>query len=170
MKELKKVSCDLKDKKMIKKSIIGCEEWGALTALNIPALKMRIDTGAATSALHAFNIELHQSEGNEFVTFDIHPLQKSHKIIQHCRADTIDRRVVKSSSGEKQRRVVISTPLTVGQNTWDIQVTLTNRDAMGYRMLLGREAMATRFLVDPDLSFVGGDISREDLKALYSSF
>lgn len=153
---------------MTKKTIIGCEEWGALKALNIPALKIRIDTGAKTSALHAFNIKVHEENGKEFVTFDIHPLQKSHKNIQKCRADIIDTRVIKSSSGDKQRRLVIVTPLTIGKKTWDIQVTLTNRDTMGYRMLLGREAMVGRFLVDPDLSFCAGDITRDALKKLYS--
>lgn len=153
---------------MSEKSIIGCEEWGMLKLLNIPAIKMRVDTGAKTSALHAFNIELHQEGDREFVTFDIHPLQKTHKIIQKCQADIIDSRIIKSSSGDKQRRLVIVTPLTVGKETWDIQVTLTNRDAMGYRMLLGREAMTNRFLVDPDLSFCAGDLSKADLKTFYS--
>ncbi len=152
---------------MIRKSIIGCEEWGALKDLRIPAIKMRIDTGAKTSSLHAFNIAIHQREGREFVTFDIHPIQKSHKIIRQCQADIIDNRVVKSSSGDKQRRFVILTPLMIGEETWNIQVTLTNRDTMGYRMLLGREAMEKRFLVDPDLSFCKGDISKENLRKLY---
>src|SRR5690606_13522080 len=129
--------------------IIGKEEWCALPEITLPAIKVRVDSGAKTSSLHAFNIQPFEKEGIKWVQFDIHPLQDDRKIIQTCRAKVVDRRHVKSSSGEKEKRHVIKTPITLGNETWEIEITLTNRDSMGYRMLLGREAMNKRVLIDP---------------------
>lgn len=149
------------------KLIIGKEEWCALKDLGIPAIKARVDTGAKTSSLHAFNIELSKAGGKEKVSFDIHPIQNNREIVRACEADVVDSRIVKSSTGEKERRIVIQTPITLGNETWDIEVTLTNRDSMGYRMLLGREAMEKRFLVDPEISFCFGDIPSESIQNHY---
>ncbi len=143
---------------MNKKIVIGKEEWGALPDLNLPAVKMRIDSGAKTSSLHAFNIHSFNEDGQRFVHFDIHPIQNNRKLIQNCRAAVVDERSVRSSSGDAETRCVIRTPITLGEETWEIEITLTNRDSMGYRMLLGREAMNKRALIDPDASFCLGNL------------
>lgn len=149
------------------KIVIGKEEWCAFPDLGLPAVKARIDSGAKTTALHAFNIHVFTEEGKKFVHFDIHPIQDNRKIIHSCRALVIDRRTVKSSSGEKERRYVIKTPISIGNQTWEIEVTLTNRDSMGYRMLLGREAMSGRTLIDPEASFCLGVRAEEDILKQY---
>ena len=143
---------------MEKKVILGKEEWCALPELGLPAIKARVDSGAKTSSLHAFNLHEFEENGKKYVHFDIHPVQDNRKIIQSCRGRVVDRRSVKSSSGDKEKRYVIRTPIRLGEQSWDIEITLTNRDTMGYRMLLGREAMAGRTLIDPDASFALGDI------------
>jgi len=152
-----------------KKIIIGKEEWCSLHNLNLPAIKARVDSGAKTSSLHAFNIYVFEEHGIKYVTFDIHPIQDNRKIIQNCRAQVIDKRDVKSSSGEKEKRIVISTPITFGQETWEIEVTLTNRDAMGYRMLLGREALKEKILIDPNQSFLLGTYNDRDVQTYYKN-
>ena len=152
---------------MGKKVVIGKEEWCALPELGLPAIKARVDSGAKTSALHAFNIQPFEQDGERWVTFDIHPVQDNRRVVQSCRGRVVDRREVKSSSGQKERRHVIRTPLTMGGQTWEIEITLTNRDSMGYRMLLGREAMVGRTLIDPDASFVLGTVSEKDLRSHY---
>lgn len=151
------------------KIVIGKEEWCALPELGLPAIKARVDTGAKTSALHAFNIRSSSKGGVDYVNFDIHPVQDNRKIVQHCKAREIDRRNVKSSSGEKETRHVISTQVRIGGETWEIELTLTNRDSMGYRMLLGREAMTKRVLIDPDASFCLGNLPEEDVKRHYAA-
>lgn len=143
---------------MSKKIVIGKEEWCNFPELGLPAIKARVDSGAKTSSLHAFNIRPFEQDGKKYVHFDIHPIQDNRKVIQNCRGLVVDRRSVKSSSGEKEKRLVIKTPVTLGEETWEIEVTLTNRDSMGYRMLIGREAMKERVLIDPDSSFCLGSI------------
>lgn len=154
---------------MENKIIVGKEEWCGLKALGLPAIKSRVDSGAKTSSLHAFNIRCYEEHGSSYVQFDIHPVQNNRKIIQNCRAILIDKRYVKSSSGDKENRPVIKTPITLGDQTWDIEITLTNRDSMGYRMLLGREAMHNHVLIDPNSSFCLGPVSKEDLKKYYNT-
>jgi ribosomal protein S6--L-glutamate ligase len=149
------------------KVVIGKEEWCALPEFHIPALKARIDSGARTSALHAFNIHTYSSRGEKWVRFDINPIQKDRHIVTHCRARLVDERDVKSSSGHTERRPVIETALKLGGITQTVQVTLTNRDSMGYRMLLGREAMQGRMLIDPEKSFLQGMLSDIEARQLY---
>ena len=153
---------------MTKKIIIGKEEWCKLPELGLPAIKARIDSGAKTSSLHAFNIHTFEEDGKKYVHFDIHPIQDNRKIIQSCRGLVVDRRDIKSSSGEKEKRHVIKTPITLGDETWDIEVTLTNRDSMGYRMLIGREAMKERVLIDPDASFCLGKVDEKEIENHYN--
>ncbi|NLQ17417.1 ATP-dependent zinc protease [Marinomonas sp. M1K-6] len=150
------------------KIIIGSDEWCAFTSLNIPAIKARVDSGAKTSSMHAINIQRFSRGDDHWVRFEVHPLQKNRKITVHCEAPLIDQRVIKSSSGDKEKRPVICVPLTLGNTTWDVEVTLTNRDSMGYRMLLGREAMNGRVLIDPAEQCLLGDKSKSSLLALYS--
>jgi ribosomal protein S6--L-glutamate ligase len=151
------------------KMIIGSEEWFTFPNLNIPYIKARIDSGAKTSALHAININSFIRDNENWVKFDINPLQNNTKAVIHCEAKLIDKRVVKSSSGFREQRYVIETELKVGEESWNIEMTLTNRDSMGFRMLLGREAMSGRLLVDPEQKYVLGQTSSEVLKAHYKS-
>lgn len=150
-------------------SIIGKEEWVALPELGLSAIKARIDSGARTSALHAFNMVVHEEGGEEYVEFDIHPIQKNRKITRHCRAKIVDRREVKNTSGKSERRIVIRSLLTLGEESWPIEITLTNRDEMGYRMLLGRQAMKGRVLVDPGQSFLVMHMADTSAKRLYGA-
>lgn len=152
---------------MKSKIVIGKEEWCALPELGLPSIKARVDSGAKTSSLHAFNIHSFEEDGKKYVHFDIHPIQNNRKIVQSCRGMVVDRRDVKSSSGEKEKRHVIKTPITLGEETWDIEVTLTNRDSMGYRMLIGREAMKERVLIDPDSSFCLGKLEEAEIEKHY---
>ncbi len=151
----------------MEKQIIGGEEWISLPQLGLPAIKVRADSGAKTSAIHAFNIQPYQQDGEEWVQFDIHPLQDNRVVTKRCKARLIDRREVKSSMGHKQQRFVIMTTLRIGEQEWPIEVTLTNRDAMGYRMLLGRQAMTGRLVVDPSLSCVHAHITPTQLDSYY---
>ncbi len=149
------------------KKIIGCEEWIRIPELNIPAIKARIDSGAKTSTLHAYNIQTFEDGGKTYVRFDIHPVQHNRRVSIRCKAELADRRIVKSSTGDREKRYVIKTPITLGGETWDIEVTLTNRDTMGYRMLIGREAMKGRFIVDPEQHFTLGNLA-VDADKLYN--
>jgi ribosomal protein S6--L-glutamate ligase len=149
------------------KIILGSEEWCSFPELGIPAIKARVDSGAKTSALHAINIVPFVKEGVNWVKFDINPIQNNLKTVIHCEALLIDKRIVKSSSGYREQRFVIQTKITIGEDSWPIEMTLTNRDSMGFRMLLGREAMSGRILVDPEQKYLLGQNSTENLKELY---
>jgi len=149
------------------KVILGSEEWCSFPELGIPTIKARVDSGAKTSALHAVNISPFVKEGENWVKFDINPIQNNSKTIIHCEARLVDKRIVKSSSGFREQRYVISTPLVFGEENWAIEMTLTNRDSMGFRMLLGREAMSGRVLVDPEQKYLLGQPTSEELKSLY---
>jgi ribosomal protein S6--L-glutamate ligase len=151
------------------KIILGSEEWCSFPELGIPAIKARVDSGAKTSALHAINIAPFVKEGENWVKFDINPIQNNLKTVIHCEAKLIDKRIVKSSSGFREQRYVIQTQLKIGDDTWAIEMTLTNRDSMGFRMLLGREAMSGRILVDPEQKYLLGQTSSESLKDLYQN-
>lgn len=152
---------------MTNKMVAGSEEWVSLPELKIPLIKVRVDSGAKTSAIHAVNIFPFQRNGESWVSFDIHPLQFDGKQVVHCEAQVVDRRIIKSSSGNRESRYVIRTPLKIGEEVWDIEITLANRDSMGYRMLLGREAMRGKILVDPDSSFLFGDRTSEEISEKY---
>jgi len=149
------------------KNICGAEEWCKFPQLAVPAIKARVDSGAKTSAIHALNIKPFQREGVSWVRFDVCPLQDNRKTVVHCEAPVFDRRSVKSSSGSSEKRYVIKTSLAIGDQSWDVELTLTNRDAMGYRMLLGREAMSGKLIVDPEESFAFGDLESHELEELY---
>ena len=152
---------------MQQKVIVGSEEWCSLPSIGIPYIKARVDSGAKTSALHAINIKTFTKENEEWVKFDINPIQNNVKTLIHCEAKLVDQRVVKSSSGYREKRYVISTKISLAGKTWDIEITLTNRDSMGYRMLLGREAMSGRVIVDPEKKFVLSQPSNDVLKEHY---
>ena len=147
--------------------IVGSEEWCAFPTLNIHAIKARVDSGAKTSALHAFNIRPFNRNGEQWVSFDIHPIQKSDTTVLRCESPVVDRRTIRSSNGSSERRYVIRVPMVLGGQNWDIELTLTNRDTMGYRMLLGREAMQGRMLVDPSAHLNLGDLSITEVRKMY---
>ena len=135
---------------------LGWREWLGLPELGIPRIKAKVDTGARTSTLHAFAVESFHEDGRRQVRFRMHPLQKNTDKIVVCTADVVDQRLVSDSGGHREKRWVISTPVQVGEQCWQAEVTLTSRDNMLFRMLLGRTAISGRALVDPSLSFVQG--------------
>ena len=134
---------------------IGWREWLALPALNIPAIKAKVDTGARTSALHAFFVEPFETEGIQMVRFGVHPLQKRLDIEIVCVAPVKDFREISDSGGHREMRYVIETEVLLGKSSRSIEMTLTNRDNMKFRMLLGRTAMAG-LLVVPDKTYLTG--------------
>jgi len=138
------------------RTMIGWREWVALPELDIPHLKVKVDTGARTSALHAFELETYHQNGILMVRFAIHPLQKNLAIVKYCTAPVVDERLVSDSGGHKEKRYVITTPISMGDQVWPIELTLTNRDTMKFRMLLGRTGMEKKFLVKPDASYLLG--------------
>ena len=133
--------------------ILGWEEWVALPELGLPAIKAKVDTGARTSALHAYFVEPCGSGRKPMVRFGVHPIPRRSDVEVICTASVVDRRHVASSNGERENRYVISTLLSIGNRQWPIEITLTNRNTMSYRMLLGRQAIAEGILVDPASSF-----------------
>ena len=145
---------------------IGWREWAALPDLNLPAIKAKIDTGARTSALHAFLIEPYAADGIDMLRFLIHPIQHNHGFQVECHAPVHDFREVTDSGGHREMRYVIQSKVVIGENAWPIELTLTNRDTMRFRMLLGRRAMENRFVVDPGASYVNGRLRPRKLYGL----
>ena len=134
--------------------VIGWRESIALPDLGIPEVKVKIDTGARTSALHAFDIETFHAYGKIMIRFKVHPYQRDTDRTVLARAELIDQREVRNSGGHAQWRPVIQTTVELGELAFPIELTLTNRDNMGFRMLLGRQAVRRRFLVDAGKSFL----------------
>lgn len=146
--------------------ILGWREWAALPDLGLPAIKAKIDTGALTSALHAFLIEPYSQDGRDMVRFLIHPLQRDQDFSIECHYPIHDYRSVSDSGGHREMRHVIRSDLELAGERWPIELTLTNRDTMLFRMLLGRRAMVDRFLVDPAASYVNGKLRPRKLYGL----
>ncbi len=135
---------------------IGWREWVSLPGLGVDRIKAKVDTGARTSALHAVRIRRFTREGREMVRFETHPVQRETRTRVQGEAAVLEVRSVRSSSGAESQRPVIRTPVRILDRRWPIELTLVSRDLMGFRMLLGRQAIRRRFVVDPARSFVGG--------------
>ena len=140
-------------KRRKKLPIIGWREWISLPELGLDKIKAKVDTGARTSALHAFALRPFKEGNKDKIRFDIHPLQHDISAVVTCMADIIDRRWISDSGGHREERYVICTPIVLAGKTWPIEVTLTERDTMLFRMLLGRSAIRKRFIVNPGRSF-----------------
>ena len=150
--------------------VLGNDEWCVFEDLGIPAIRARVDSGARTSSLQAMNTKIVMRHGEEWVTFEVHPLQHNRSIAIPCSARLIDRRMVRGSTGISEERLVIRTRLTLGKDSFPIELTLASRDSMEYRMLLGREALSGRYLVDPAKSALQGDFSEDTLNDLYAPY
>ena len=135
------------------KKIIGWREWVCFPSLGIPFIKAKVDTGARTSSLHAYHIEYFKKNGQDWVRFKVHPEQRSTSKVITAEAELHDERLVKSSSGHQSKRPVIITKISLVGEEWPIEITLANRDEMGFRMLLGRQGFRDHMLVDAGKSY-----------------
>ncbi len=139
-----------------KLQILGWREWLSLPELGVKHIKAKVDTGARTSALHGFSQKTFRERGVLMVRFQIHPLQRRSDVTQECVAEVIDKRTVSDSGGHRETRLVIATRVQLGELNWPIEMTLTQRDSMRFRMLLGRTALSGRYLVDAEQSYLVG--------------
>nr|WP_314844230.1 ATP-dependent zinc protease [uncultured Microbacterium sp.] len=142
-------------------TLIGWREWVSLPDLGVDWIKAKIDTGARTSSLHAFDIHEFDRDGAAWVRFRVKPWQDSQEDAVDVECPVHDRRAVRSSSGHAQERLVVELRIRMYDREVLAEVTLSNRDEMGFRMLIGREALRQGYTVDPARSFVGGRAPRE---------
>ncbi len=136
--------------------VVGWREWVALPKLGIGRIKAKIDTGARTSALHAYDVAVIKRQGREYVRFKVHPLQRMTRKVVDCEAPLKEWRQVTDSGGRRTLRPVISTTVEIGRALIEIEITLIARDQLGFRMLIGREAIKGTWVVDPAKSFIAG--------------
>lgn len=148
-----------------KKDVLGWREWVSLPGLDIAHIKAKVDTGAKTSALHAFYVEQFERDGMPWVRFGVHPLQRATHQAVDCEAPIKEVRRVTDSGGHAEMRPVIETTLIVNGEAVVIELTLTDRETMLFRMLLGRSALKGRFVVDSGKSFVLGGSKSQPFSA-----
>jgi hypothetical protein len=137
-------------------AIVGWREWVALPQAGVDWVKAKIDTGARSSSIHAFDLEVLEREGQEWVRYTIHPWQRSDAEAHALTLPLVDRREVRSSNGQTEQRYAVAMDVTLAGRTITTVMTLSNRDEMGFRMLIGREALERGFLVDSSKSYAGG--------------
>lgn len=147
--------------------VIGWREWVGLPELGIASIKVKVDTGARSSSLHAVELKFFKRGGSQWVRFTVHPVQRTCKAAVTAEATVLEFRSVKSSSGIARLRPVIVTPIELMGTTWPVELTLAGRDEMGFRMLLGREAFRGRFLVDGGNSYYGGRIKKKEQERMF---
>ncbi len=152
----------------VEKLLVGRSEWCSLPDLGIPGIKAKIDTGARTSAIHAFDIRAETIDDKKHVFFKVHPIQGNTQIVVSCQALIVDERYIMSSNGHKEHRYIITTNIKLGENIYNIDLSLSNRDPLTFRMLLGREALNKRMIVDPGLTCRQGKYKRDMVRKLYS--
>ena len=150
--------------------IIGSEEWCSFENFGIPAIKARVDSGAKTSSIQANNIKPFYKDTEEWVSFEVNPLQENRSITIKCEAKIYAKRTVKSSMGISEERIVVKTLTTMGSDSFEIELTLANRDSMEFRMLIGREALQNRFLVNPSVTNLLPEITQEELDRKYAAY
>lgn len=148
--------------------LMGWQEWLALPELEIPLIKAKLDTGAKTSSLHAYDIKRVRKGAKRFVRFNVHPLQADSKTTRSCIARLVDERYVMSSNGHRELRPVIETKICVGGFEWPIELTLSDRDPLRFRMLLGRQALAHHVLIDPSKQVCLRKYTKKELKRIYA--
>ena len=141
--------------------VIGWREWVGLPDLAIKTIKVKVDTGARSSSLHAYDLHEFRLRGATWVRFKVHPVQRTSRKVVEAEAEVLEYRSVRSSSGKATLRPVVITNIELLGQVWPVELTLANRDEMGFRMLLGREAYRGRFLVDAGKSYYGGRPKRE---------
>jgi hypothetical protein len=137
-------------------TLAGWREWVSLPGLGVPWVKAKLDTGARSSAIHVFDLEELERDGERWARFRVHPWQKSDEDAVDVECPVLDTREVRSSSGHSEERLVVAMDLTLVGRTLPVEVTLANRDEMGFRMLVGREALRQGYAVDPGASYLGG--------------
>ncbi len=138
------------------RTLIGWREWASFPDLDVERINAKIDTGAKSSALHAFKIKEREINGASYVEFFLHPVQRRKTPEIFCRAPVHDTRIIRSSNGQEEERYVIETKICLSDKIWKIDVTLTDRDAMGFRLLIGRDALRRKFIIDPGASYLTG--------------
>lgn len=146
---------------------IGWQEWCHFDELNIKAIKAKVDTGAKTSCIHAVNIQTYTRNAKEFVKFDTYPLPKRPDFYIHCHAPIVDHRYVMSSTGHREKRYVITTNLGLADIHWEIDLTLTDREPLAFRMLLGRDAMKNHCIIFPGKTLLQGKYTKAEVTKLY---
>jgi hypothetical protein len=147
--------------------LTGWREWVSLPDLDIPWIKAKIDTGARTSALHVFSIESVKSRGKPKLRIGLHPVQGRTDVERFCTVEVADKRWVMDSGGHREKRYVIISTIQLGEEHWPIEMTLTKRDNMKFRMLLGRTAMHHRLTVNPDAPYLAGRVPPKPVARLY---
>ena len=145
---------------------LGWREWCVLPELGIPAIKAKVDTGAKTSALHTFGIEAYEQNGVRYVRLYVHPLQRNETVVCECTAPVLDEREVSDSGGHREMRYIIETLVEIDEESRRVEMSLTNRDTMRFRMLLGRKAMTGNISVYPDKSFINGRLRARKIYGL----
>ncbi|ANS79488.1 hypothetical protein SGUI_2092 [Serinicoccus hydrothermalis] len=137
-------------------TVVGWREWVQIPQVDVPWIKAKIDTGAKTSAIHAFDLRSFDRDGRDWVSFAVHPWQATAQDEVAVELPVHDSRSVRSSSGHEEQRYVVRLPVVLGGREVPVELTLTDRDEMGFRMLIGREALVQGYVVDPSLSYAGG--------------